>query len=109
VWARDESGVAQHAADGDALVATNVVVLRVEVVLTEARDASGTRVPETILKGTGAAQVGTGGHVVDATWSKAGEREPLVLTGKDGRAVALAPGSTWIELVPATDGSVTIG
>ncbi|WP_418606740.1 DUF3048 domain-containing protein [Georgenia sp. SUBG003] len=109
VWARDESGVAQHSADGDALVATNVVVLRVQVVLTEARDASGTRVPETILEGKGAAHVGTGGHVVEATWSKAGEREPLVLTDSSGRAVELAPGSTWIELVPAADGSVSIG
>jgi hypothetical protein len=109
VWLRDEAGVPQHAADGDPIVATNVVVLRVEVVITEARDVAGNPVPETILVGEGAAQIATGGHVVDATWSKAGDLKPLTLTGKDGRPVQLAPGSTWIELVPTTDGSVTVG
>jgi hypothetical protein len=109
VWARDEAGVPQRAADGDAIVATNVVVLRVEVVLTEVRDAGGNRVPETILQGGGAAHVGTGGKAIEATWSKAGEREPLVLKGKDGKPVELAPGSTWVELVPTDGGSVTIG
>ncbi|GAA4287180.1 hypothetical protein GCM10022262_15390 [Georgenia daeguensis] len=109
VWLRDEAGATQHAADGDPIVATNVVVLRVEVVITEARDVAGNRVPETILSGAGAAQVATGGHVVEATWSKAGDLKPLVLTGKDGKPVQLAPGSTWIELVPTSGGSVTVG
>ena len=109
VWLRDEAGVAQHAADGDPIVATNVVVLRVQVVITDARDVAGNRVPETILAGHGTAQVATGGHVVEATWSKAGDLEPLSLTGKDGKPVELAPGSTWIELVPTSGGSVSVG
>jgi hypothetical protein len=81
----------------------------VEVVITDARDVAGYPVPETILAGQGAAQVATGGNVIDATWSKAGDVKPLVLTGKDGRPVELAPGSTWIELVPTSGGSVTVG
>ncbi|PFG40354.1 Protein of unknown function (DUF3048) [Georgenia soli] len=109
VWVRDEAGVPQRSADGDALVATNVVVLRVQIVQTEARDAAGNPVPETVLSGQGDAHVGTGGHAIEATWSKAGAREPLVLKDKDGREVELAPGSTWIELVPTAGGSVTIG
>lgn len=109
VWARDESGVPQRSADGDAIGATNVLVLRVEVMMTGARDAAGNPVPETILEGHGVAHVGTGGHVIEATWSKGAARDPLVLKDKGGREVELAPGSTWIELVPTSGGSVTIG
>jgi hypothetical protein len=33
----------------------------------------------------------------------------VVLTGADGRAIRLAPGNTWVELVPEGTGSVTVG
>ena len=48
-------------------------------------------------------------HVVDAHWSKSSPGNPLVLTGPDGHYIGLAPGSTWIELVPNATGSVTVG
>ncbi|MPV38228.1 DUF3048 domain-containing protein [Georgenia subflava] len=105
-WTRDEGGVAQLSADGDPLLATNVVALRVQVVQTGTADVAGNPVPETVLVGEGPALVATGGHVIEGTWSKTGELEPVVLTDVDGRTIELAPGTTWIELVPAIGGTV---
>lgn len=106
-WLRAEGTEPSVGADGVALRATNVVTLRVRVVATDATDPAGNPVPETLLDAEGGeALIATGGSTVVATWSKAGTGDPVVLTGPDGAPVTLAPGTTWVELVPGT-GSVT--
>ncbi|WP_448073467.1 DUF3048 domain-containing protein [Georgenia yuyongxinii] len=105
-WARLERGVAQTSSDGDRLLATNVVVMRVQVVDTGSRDPAGNPVPETVLTGEGDAVVASGGKVLEARWSKAGTADPVVLTDADGNEVSLVPGATWIELVPVNGGAV---
>ena len=108
-WIRAERGVPALDADGIPLRAVNVVVLRVDVVTTPFTDAAGNHVPETVMVGSGEALIATGGHTVTATWSKASVTAPVVLTGADGQPLRLAPGNTWIELVPKGTGSVTVG
>lgn len=105
-WLRSEGSTAAVSRAGVRLAATNVVVMRVQVVQTDARDPAGNPVPETVLEGTGEALVATGGKTATATWSKGAVDDPVVLTAADGTTVTLAPGSTWVELVPVT-GSVT--
>lgn len=105
-WLRAEGTTPAVGADGAPLRAANVVVLRVDVVATEARDPAGNPVPETILTGTGRALVASGGHTLEATWSKPGTGDRVVLTGADGDPVTLAPGTTWVELVPNSSGAV---
>jgi hypothetical protein len=95
-------------ADGTQIRAVNVVVLRVDVVNTPFTDAIGTHVPETVMVSSGDALIATGGRVVTASWSKASVNEPVVLTGVDGRPIRLAPGNTWIELVPKGTGAVSV-
>jgi hypothetical protein len=107
-WLRSESGTPATAASGARLAATNVVVLRVDLVDSGTRDPAGAVVPETLLRGTGAATVATGGRTVDVTWSKDSVRSPLELTS-DGQPVLLAAGTTWVELVPNETGAVTVG
>jgi hypothetical protein len=51
----------------------------------------------------------TGGRTVPATWREGSVVEPVALTGADGGPVRLAPGTTWVELVPTSTGSVTVG
>ena len=46
------------------------------------------------------------GRTAHGTWSKADAGAPIVLTADDGSPLRLAPGNTWIELVP-NEGSVT--
>jgi hypothetical protein len=46
---------------------------------------------------------------VAATWSKPGIGDRVTLTGADGALVTLAPGTTWVELVPNGTGAVATG
>jgi hypothetical protein len=109
-WLRAELGTPATGADGAPLRATNVVVLRVAIDTgTGFSDPAGNPVPETQMVGSGEALVATGGHTVAATWMKTSVFDPVVLTGADGTPVRLAPGSTWVELVPAGSGTVTVG
>ena len=109
-WVRAEGTTPAVEADGTPLRAVNVVVLRTESVDTGTTDPAGNPVPETLLVGTGEALVATGGHTVAATWVKNSVGERLVLRGPDGNPVRLAPGNTWVELVPADrTGAVTVG
>ena len=95
------------AADGVRVGAANVVVLRVQVVATDAVDPAGNPVPETLLAGRGGeALLASAGRTVPVTWSKGADGDPVVLTAPDGSPALLAPGTTWVELVPAGTGSV---
>jgi hypothetical protein len=107
-WLRTESGAPATAASGARLATTNVVVLRVDLVDSGTRDPAGAVVPDTRLTGSGAATVATGGRTVQATWSKESVGAPLRLTSDD-EPVLLAPGTTWVELVPNGTGAVTVG
>jgi hypothetical protein len=108
-WLRAEYTTPAVGTDHQRLAAANVVVLRVKVVNTSARDPAGNPVPETLLAGTGPALVASGGHTVAATWTKASVTAPVQLTGAGGAPVLLAPGTTWIELVPTGTGAVAVG
>jgi hypothetical protein len=108
-WLRSERTTPAVEAGGKQLGAANVVVLRVNVVNTSSRDPAGNPVPETQLTGSGPAVVATWGHTVAATWTKASVDGVLALTGPDGLPVRLAPGNTWVELVPNGTGAVVTG
>lgn len=105
-WARFEGSRPAVGSDGHQFRATNVVVLRVDVVNTGYRDPANNPVPETRLIGSGHALVASGGKAVLATWSKTSVGAVLALRGADGAPIRLAPGSTWVELVPNRGGSV---
>ena len=107
-WLRAEGTTPATTADGARVRAANVVVLRVDVANTGARDAAGNPVPETRMVGGGEALIASGGSTIAATWSKASPTDPVVLALPDGGPVELAPGNTWVELVPNGGGSVTL-
>ena len=100
-YLRSQDGSADLDTTGAQLRSTNVVVLRVDV------DRS-TDVPRTILSGSGEAWVSTNGSTMPATWFKDGAAAPIRLADANGATVDLAPGNTWIELVPADDGDVQL-
>lgn len=92
-WLRAQSGKADMDADGAQLAAVNVVVVRVPV-------SHGLGVPKTELIGSGEAWVLSGGRAVHATWSKDDRTSVIRLVDDTGAVVRLAPGNSWIELVP---------
>lgn len=99
-YLRAQLGVADMDSNGAQLGATNVIAIRVGI------DGS-LGVPKTQLVGSGEAWIASGGQAVHATWSKASATSPIVLHDDQGVVIRLAPGNSWIELVP-TAGSVTI-
>ena len=100
-YLRSQDGGVDLDSTGAQLRATNVVVLRVEV-------DRGSDVPRTILTGSGPAWVSTGGSTMPATWFKDAAVAPIRLADAAGATIELAPGNTWIELVPTDDGSVEL-
>ncbi|WP_187264918.1 DUF3048 domain-containing protein [Homoserinibacter sp. GY 40078] len=99
VWLRSQDGEPDLDSAGNRLSAVNVVVIRVPV-------SYGLGVPKTELIGSGEAKVLSGGRIVSATWSKASRTAPIRLVDSTGAVIRLAPGNSWIELVP-TSGSVS--
>ncbi|MEF3403484.1 DUF3048 domain-containing protein [Agromyces sp. CCNWLW203] len=94
VWLRSQAGSPDLEASGERVRATNVVTLRVGI------DWSYGEVPKTVMVGSGEAWVSAGGRTAHGTWVKDAAGSPIVLTADDGSPLRLAPGNTWVELVP---------
>lgn len=99
LWMRSQDGRPDLDEHGEQRSAVNVVTLRVTTTT-----VSGT--PKTILTGRGEAWVSTEHRTVHGTWSKTSKTAKLVLRTDAGDPLELAPGITWVELVPRS-GSVS--
>ncbi|HLS15174.1 MAG TPA: DUF3048 domain-containing protein [Beutenbergiaceae bacterium] len=108
VWQRTEDGEPAMTTDDGQISAVNVVVLRVQVRNTSFTDPSGAPVPETAITGSGTAVVATGGHTITGTWSKEDPADPVVLSTGDDEDLLLAPGNTWVELLPESGSSLSV-
>ena len=101
-YLRNQSGHADLMIDGSQVAATNVVVMSVGVQLTSARDSHGTVVPLPIVIGSGLAWVFRNGVLVKGKWSRASENAPMTLQTTTGQVIPLAPGRTWVEVLPSS-------
>ncbi len=99
-WLRSQLGNVDRDSQGDQLSATNVLVMTVPI-------SYGLGVPKTEMIGGGDAWVFSGGQSLAVRWSKSSQTAPIVLTDLNGFVVRLAPGNTWIELMP-NSGSLSI-
>jgi hypothetical protein len=107
-WLRSEKDEPAMSASGGQLGAANVVALMVQVEAAGGTDAAGSEIPYVQMVGEGRALVASGGKTLEATWTKAGVNDPVVLKDAQGQEIRLAPGNTWVELVPAAEGSWTL-
>ena len=107
-WLRFERGAPAMVASGAQIGSTNVVMIKVDITDTGTKDPIGTTVYETVMVGSGEAIVATGGQIITGTWSKTATDAPMVLTGLDGTPITLAPGNTWVEMVPNAGGSIAV-
>lgn len=101
-WLRTQEGEPDLDAAGAQLRATNVVTMLVEV-----DDYSFEDIPRTLMIGAGEAWVSSGGSTVHGMWRKDSPAGSIRLVSDLGTPIMLAPGNTWIELVPSS-GSVEI-
>lgn len=100
-WARTQGGTEHVDAQGERVVAANVVVAEVRDVATGSVDTAGSTVFEQQFLGSGRGWVFTDGHVIEVTWTKPSIHSVATWTTPDGVPVALTPGTTWIELARA--------
>lgn len=107
-WLRSEGTAPAYVASGARISATNVVVITAKHFDSGFNAQNDAPVPDYDLTGTGTALVATGGKTVKVTWSKKDNSSPLVLLDENGESVTLAPGNTWVELLPKGNGSMTI-
>ena len=108
-WLRSEGSAPATAASGARLSAVNVVSITADHPASGFGAQGGAAVPTYSLVGEGDAMVATGGTTVAGRWKKAAQDAPMQLFLPDGQPLLLAPGNTWVELVPAGKGSITVG
>lgn len=103
-WLRSYSnGQAAATAEGGQIAAANVVVMKVEVFPSPyVEDASGVHENLVTLTGSGSAEVFRDGMAVKGTWSRPSLHENTRYLDGSGQDIALANGTTWVELVPTT-------
>ncbi len=86
--------------DGGQVQARNVLVLFVRVGETRIVDAAGHNSPDVVVIGSGTLRLYRNGLRIDGRWSRNGPEGRTKMTDLQGRPLALAPGPTWVELVP---------
>jgi hypothetical protein len=106
VWVRSyaDTGLATLG-DGGQIAATNVVVMSVVMYPSQyVEDINGALENLLVLTGSGPVQVFRSGAVVTGRWVRATLSQNTGFVDAHGRPLPLAPGPTWIELVPTTIG-----
>jgi len=96
------NGAPDTALSGTQLSAHNVVVIEVDIDVIQ-------DIPTTQMVSSGEGLVATGGKVVRVSWNKPSAVSPIELTDSSGARVLLAPGQTWVELIPADGSDVPAG
>lgn len=82
----------------------NVVVQLVDYVDSGVDDSVGGAIPEAALIGNGDAWVLTGGQAIPAMWWRDLPEQVTTYVGPDDQPIAMAPGRTWVALVPRNVG-----
>lgn len=107
-WLRSEGSSPATAANGARISAVNVVAITAPHPPTGYGAQGGAAVPTYELVGSGDAVVASGGKTIAARWQKDAENQPMRLFLPDGSEADLAPGNTWVEMIPAGKGSLAI-
>jgi hypothetical protein len=101
-WTLAYGGVPAKLADGESVTATNIVVevARVSYGPWVEDSRHGLEV-QSQLVGSGSLVVFRDGVEVPGTWQRPSAGDPTSLVGVDGTSLTLAPGETWVEIVPS--------
>jgi hypothetical protein len=99
-WLRTQGGRADILTDGKQVSATNVVILNVNIASTGLHDVLGAPSPLDVTTGSNTAWVLRDGKMIKGKWTRKTRNDEFSLTDAQGHTIALAPGRTWIELLP---------
>jgi hypothetical protein len=99
-YVRYIDGVAQRAADGHRITATNVIVQQCKIVSHPSdRDVLGNPAQFTYTVGKGPVSVFRNGKRINGTWSRPFLSAGTRLVAAGGRQIPLMPGNTWVVLI----------
>ncbi len=101
-WLRFHGTVAHMLESGVQVSAVNVVVQVVKVAPGRIVDAAGNPSPEVTLTGSGKAYVFRDGRMIAGTWRRPLLSDLTKFVAPSGEVIPLAPGNTWVELLPST-------
>jgi hypothetical protein len=101
-WLRFHGTEPHMLTDGTQVQAATVVVMQVQVTTGTIVDAAGNPSPEVKLTGSGRVYVFRNGRMIVGRWQRPSLDRPTTYVAKDGTPIALAPGTTWVELLPST-------
>jgi hypothetical protein len=99
-WLRTQGGSPDRLSNGAQVHATNVVVMNVRIASTGLHDVLGTPSPDDVTVGSNPVWVFRNGKMVKGTWHRSSITAGFTFRDKKGRKINLAPGRTWIELLP---------
>jgi hypothetical protein len=106
-WVRYLDGAPMLLEDERPISATNIVIQEVEVGVSDIVDASGSHSPTVDLTGEGRAWILRDGRLIVGRWTRASLDDVTVFETAAGERIALAPGRTFVELIPSDDGEVS--
>jgi len=99
-WLRSQNGTPDVLVNHHRVTATNVVAMRIKTKDTGIRDVVGNPSPDDVVVGAGRVTVFRDGKAITGRWKRPDLDSPISLTDAQGRTIALAPGTTWVELLP---------
>jgi hypothetical protein len=81
--------------------------MQVTVGVSQIVDAAGNHSPSVDLTGKGRAYVFRNGRMISGRWERPTLKDITTFITKSGDQIALAPGTTWVELLPSSIGVET--
>ena len=102
-WLRGQNGTADVDSSHTQLSATNIVVLFINYYTSGVVAGEGVGaqpIPAGTMTGSGQVWVLSGNAVVKGNWNRGDLTTPATYTDSAGQPIQLAPGKTWVELVP---------
>jgi Protein of unknown function (DUF3048) N-terminal domain/Protein of unknown function (DUF3048) C-terminal domain len=106
-WVRELDGEPMTAENGDVIAADNVVIQEVVVTDSDIVDVAGFPSPDVKLTGRGRAWILRDGRLVIGRWRRGSLDDVTAFETRGGEEIGLAPGTTFIQLVPRDDGAVS--
>jgi hypothetical protein len=101
-YLRSQDGHPDMLIPGDRISTSNVVVMSVKIVGTGIFETNGDEDPLPVTVGSGKCWVLRDAVRVNCTWHRSTTNHRLHLLDSRGQPIALAPGRTWVELMPST-------
>jgi hypothetical protein len=105
-WLRSQDGTPHVDRDGRRIGVANVIVRFTPYRDSGVRDSVGAVVPEADAVGEGDAWLLSDGQLQRGRWSKPSADAPTTYVDSEGAPLRLAPGQTWVEVLPPGSGEV---